>query len=186
MVVRNGLLSIAALAERLHRRALDLLDGKLVQLGYVDLNATQAMILLHMGTERMSPSDLMSRGCYQGTNVTYNLKKLTMSGYIAQERSDHDRRVVNIRATRKGRQLLKDLEQFYVALDQAFLDACRLDASTYAAKLADLDRFMASYGSSSSNLDQAGYLTDQEDNERRALSPEDAPRTVRGVLRASP
>src|SRR4028119_394655 len=98
-----GLLSVTALAERLHRRSLEVLDRQLAELGYVDLNATQAMILMHMGTEQTTATELTTRGYYQGTNVSYNLKKLIQYGYIVQERSESDHRVVHIRASRRGR-----------------------------------------------------------------------------------
>ncbi|HEX2553435.1 MAG TPA: winged helix DNA-binding protein [Microvirga sp.] len=108
---------IIAMAERLHRRAMELLDAELAQRGVGDLNATQAMILLQMGREQMTVSELTLRGCYQGTNVSYNLKRLTESGYVVQERSGWDRRVINVRVSDKGAALLEHLERFYVGLD---------------------------------------------------------------------
>ncbi len=116
--MKSGYLSVVALAERMHRRALELLDQELTRLDVHDLNATQAMILLQMGEEQMTVSELTLRGCYQGSNVFYNLKRLTESGYVEQERSGWDRRVINVRASAKGRALLEHLERFYAGLDQ--------------------------------------------------------------------
>ena len=116
--MKSGYLSVVALAERMHRRALELLDQELTRLDVHDLNATQAMILLQMGGEQMTVSELTLRGCYQGSNVSYNLKRLTESGYVEQERSGWDRRVINVRASAKGRALLEHLERFYAGLDQ--------------------------------------------------------------------
>ena len=116
--MKSGYLSVVALAERMHRRALELLDQELTRLDVHDLNATQAMILLQMGEEQMTVSELTLRGCYQGSNVSYNLKRLTESGYVEQERSGWDRRVINVRASAKGRALLEHLERFYAGLDQ--------------------------------------------------------------------
>jgi DNA-binding MarR family transcriptional regulator len=42
------------------------------------------------------------RGYYHGVNVSYNIKKMVENGYLVQERSVQDRRVVFIRATTKG------------------------------------------------------------------------------------
>ena len=39
---------------------------------------------------------------YQGSNVSYNLKKLVTMGYVHHERSDMDRRSVRIRLTERG------------------------------------------------------------------------------------
>ncbi len=64
--MKGSYVGIVSVAERLHRRAMDLLDGELVRLGTGDLNATQAMILLQMGTDEMTVSELTLRGCYQG------------------------------------------------------------------------------------------------------------------------
>ncbi len=53
----------------------------------------------------MTVSELMWRGCYMGSNVSYNLKKLTEVGYLVQERSSHDRRVTIVRVSQKGKDL---------------------------------------------------------------------------------
>jgi DNA-binding MarR family transcriptional regulator len=45
---------------------------------------------------------LLWRGCYLGSNVSYNLRKLTETGYVAQARSAHDRRVTMVRNSAKG------------------------------------------------------------------------------------
>jgi DNA-binding MarR family transcriptional regulator len=113
----GGFFGLVALAERLHRRTLDLLEGELARLGCADVSATQATILLHMGMEEMTVSELTLRGCYQGTNVSYNLGKLVDGGYVIQERSERDRRVVRVRASDKGRSLAAHLKQFYEALE---------------------------------------------------------------------
>jgi len=42
------------------------------------------------------------RGCYLGSNVSYNVKKMVENGYIVQERSVHDRRSIHVRLTDKG------------------------------------------------------------------------------------
>ena len=114
---------IVSLAERLHRRSLDLLASELTQRRIADINATQAMILIQMGTEEMTVSELMLRGCYLGSNVSYNLKKLTQTGYVAQHRSKHDRRIVNVSVSKKGLQLLAQLDDFYARLDEEMVRA---------------------------------------------------------------
>jgi DNA-binding MarR family transcriptional regulator len=58
----------------------------------------------------MTVSELMWRGCYLGSNVSYNLKKLTETGYVVQERSAHDRRVMMVRASPKGADLCAALK----------------------------------------------------------------------------
>ena len=45
---------------------------------------------------------MKSRGYYQGSNVSYNLKKLVEMGYMHHQRSEIDRRSVRVRLTAKG------------------------------------------------------------------------------------
>ena len=47
---------------------------------------------------------------YQGSNVSYNLKKLVAMGYVHHERCDMDRRSVRVRLTAEG-QAVRDLVQ---------------------------------------------------------------------------
>jgi DNA-binding MarR family transcriptional regulator len=141
----TGYVGIVALAERLHRRSLDLLEAELSRRGIVDLNATQAMILLQMKQDQMTVSELTLRGCYQGTNVSYNLKKLIESGYVIQARSSWDRRVVHVSASEKGRALLAQLQHFYAALEVELAE-CGMDdlIARCEAGLARLERLSAS------------------------------------------
>jgi DNA-binding MarR family transcriptional regulator len=70
----------------------------------------RALILLNIGDAEMTASELLWRGCYLGSNVSYNLKKLTEAGYVEQERSAHDRRVVIVRNSKKGLELCAQLK----------------------------------------------------------------------------
>ncbi len=67
-----------------------------------DINNVRALILLNIADDEMTVSELIYRGCYLGTNVSYNLKKLTDAGYVEQVRSPHDRRVMMVRNSTKG------------------------------------------------------------------------------------
>jgi DNA-binding MarR family transcriptional regulator len=42
------------------------------------------------------------RGCYLGSNVTYNVKKMVKKGDLTQQRSLNDGRVIRIGLTEKG------------------------------------------------------------------------------------
>jgi DNA-binding MarR family transcriptional regulator len=98
-------LEVLVLAERLHRQFLEVIQLELDALGIRDINNVRALILLNVGEAEMTASELLWRGCYLGSNVSYNLKKLTESGYVVQERSTHDRRVVIVRNSKKGLEL---------------------------------------------------------------------------------
>ena len=102
-------LETIALTERLHRQILELVKLALDQLGIHDINNVQAMMLYNIGDAEMPVGELTLRGCYLGSNVSYNLKKMVENGYLVQERSEHDRRSTHVRLTRKGRKLGEQL-----------------------------------------------------------------------------
>jgi DNA-binding MarR family transcriptional regulator len=73
------------------------------RLGVLEINAVQAMLLFNVGDHELTAGELKTRGYYQGSNVSYNLKKLVELGYMHHQRSDIDRRSVRVRLTDKGR-----------------------------------------------------------------------------------
>src|ERR1043166_5433627 len=91
--------------ERLHRQVLEIIKLELDGLGIHDINNVQAMMLFNIGDADMTVGELSLRGCYLGSNVSYNVKKMVENGYLAQERSMHDRRSAHVQLTDKGRAL---------------------------------------------------------------------------------
>jgi len=100
------------LIERLHRRFLDVLRAELAIIEVTDINAVQALLLANIGKEEINVRELMSRGYYQGSNASYNLKKLVEMGYLIQEKSERDRRATMIRLSEKGLELIEKLAVF--------------------------------------------------------------------------
>src|ERR1700704_5752430 len=100
-------LAVISLVERLHRHFLEVLKLELDGLGIHDINSVQGMMLFNIGDAEMTVGQLTLRGCYLGSNVSYNVKKMIENGYLAQGRSGHDRRSIYIRLTDKGR-ILRD------------------------------------------------------------------------------
>jgi len=120
---QHDFLDLFVLAERLHRQFLEVIQLELDRLNTRDINDVRALMLLNIGDSEMTASELLWRGCYLGSNVSYNLKKLTETGYVIQERSQHDRRVIMVRNSEKGMALcgvLKEMNDRHIAsLDQA-------------------------------------------------------------------
>jgi DNA-binding MarR family transcriptional regulator len=110
-MVKKEYLDLTRLIERLHRRFLDLLRAELNRLGIRDVNSVQALLLANIGDEEIAIRDLVERGYYQGSNVSYNIKKLAEMGYLEQERSAHDRRSVSIRLTEKALGVVEDIRR---------------------------------------------------------------------------
>ena len=114
IIVKKEYLELTRLIERLHRRFLDLIRAELNRLGIRDINSVQALLLANIGDEQIAIRDLVERGYYQGSNVSYNVKKLAEMGYLDQERSTHDRRSVSISLTPKALSVvdnIRDLEK---------------------------------------------------------------------------
>ena len=107
-----GYLDNLALLERLHRLLLDVIKDEFERLNILEINSVQALLLFNIGENEVTAGELKSRGYYQGSNVSYNLKKLVELGYMHHQRSEIDRRSVRVRLTEKGRKirgLLNDL-----------------------------------------------------------------------------
>lgn len=94
-----------ALVERLHRLLLDVIKDEFERLGVLEINSVQALLLFNIGENEVTAGELKSRGYYQGSNVSYNLKKLVELGYMHHQRSEVDRRSVRVRLTEKGRRV---------------------------------------------------------------------------------
>jgi DNA-binding MarR family transcriptional regulator len=99
--------------ERLHRLSLDVLKLELDRLGIEDINNVQSLILYSIGNDQLTVGELTLRGYYLGSNVSYNLKKMVDSGYLIQERSQHDRRSIRVKISPKGLQLREHLDSFF-------------------------------------------------------------------------
>ena len=95
--------------ERLHRQFLEVVKLELEGVGIHDINNVQAMMLFNIGDAEMTVGELTLRGCYLGSNVSYNVKKMVENEYLAHERSVHDRRSIHVRLTEKGIKLRDSL-----------------------------------------------------------------------------
>jgi DNA-binding MarR family transcriptional regulator len=107
--MNNMYLDVISLIGRIHRQFLEVVKLELDRMGIYDINNVQAMVLFNIGEAEMTVRELTLRGCYLGSNVTYNVKAMVEQGYLAQQRSVHDRRSVHVRLTEKGRKLRDEL-----------------------------------------------------------------------------
>ena len=94
-----------ALVERLHRLLLDVIKDEFERLSVLDINPVQALLLYNIGDNEVTAGELKSRGYYQGSNVSYNLKKLVELGYMHHQKCHVDRRSVRVRLTQRGREV---------------------------------------------------------------------------------
>lgn len=106
-------LDALALVERLHRLLLDVIKDEFERVGVLDINAVQALLLFNISDNEVTAGELKSRGYYQGSNVSYNLKKLVDMGYMHHQRCEMDRRSVRVRLTEKGRGIRDIVNQLF-------------------------------------------------------------------------
>jgi DNA-binding MarR family transcriptional regulator len=111
--MKDSYLNTIALVERLHRQFLELVRTELDSLGIQDINNVQALILFNIGSAELTVGELTLRGCYLGSNVSYNVKKMVENGYLVQERSAHDRRSIRVRLSSKGLDLCAKLDAMH-------------------------------------------------------------------------
>jgi DNA-binding MarR family transcriptional regulator len=101
----GGYLDALSLVERLHRLLLDVIKDEFERVGMLDVNAVQALLLFNIGDHEVTAGELKTRGYYQGSNVSYNLKKLVELGYMHHQRCEIDRRSVRVKLTPRGREI---------------------------------------------------------------------------------
>lgn len=106
-------LEALALVERLHRLLLDVVKDEFERVGVLEVNAVQALLLFNIGDHEVTAGELKTRGYYQGSNVSYNLKKLVEMGYMHHQRCEIDRRSVRVRLTEKGRGVRDTVAQLF-------------------------------------------------------------------------
>lgn len=135
---------LTRLIERLHRRFLDVLRAELGRLGIRDLNGVQALLLANIGEEAMAIRDLVERGYYQGSNVSYNVKKLTDMGYLTQQRAEHDRRSVTVQLTDKALAVVERVRALEARHAAAFAE--QVDESEIENLCAALQRLEHTWG----------------------------------------
>ena len=120
-------LDALTLVERLHRLLLDVIKDEFERVGVLEINAVQALLLFNVGDHEVTAGELKSRGYYQGSNVSYNLKKLVDMGYMHHERSEVDRRSVRVRLTEKGRNVRDVVAKLFTTHADGLVDRGVLD-----------------------------------------------------------
>lgn len=104
-VLTLGYLESLALVERLHRLLLDVIKDEFERLAILEINSVQALLLFNIGDNEVTAGELKTRGYYQGSNVSYNLKKLVELGFMHHQRCEIDRRSVRVKLTPRGREI---------------------------------------------------------------------------------
>ena len=86
-------------------------------------------MLFNVGDNEVTAGELKTRGYYQGSNVSYNLKKLVETGYMHHQRCEMDRRSVRVRLTEKGRKVKATVEGLFARHAEGLESRSVIDAS---------------------------------------------------------
>ena len=126
-------LEMISLIERLHRHFLDVVKLELDHAQIRDINNVQALMLFNIDDDKMTVSEITTRGCYLGANASYNLRRLVENGYLAQKRSLHDRRSTLVWLNAKGcalRDRMSEMHRWHVSmLPQAMIVESDLEST---------------------------------------------------------
>ena len=128
----GGYLEALALVERLHRLLLDVIKDEFERVGVIEINAVQALLLFNIGDNEVTAGELKTRGYYQGSNVSYNLKKLVEMGYMHHQRCEIDRRSVRVRLTGRGREIRELVAALFARHAEGLLGKGIVDGDTLA------------------------------------------------------
>src|SRR5712671_613804 len=82
----NPYLEVISLVELLRRQFMEVVKLELEGFGIRDINNVQAMMLFNIGDIEMTVGELTLRGCYIGSNVSYNVKKMVENKYLVHQR----------------------------------------------------------------------------------------------------
>ncbi|MEM7636729.1 MAG: winged helix DNA-binding protein [Pseudomonadota bacterium] len=142
--IKNRYLESLTLIERLHRRLLDVIKDEFERNGEQEVNSVQALLLFNIGDSELTAGELKTRGYYQGSNVSYNLKKLVDQGYVSHERSSADKRSVRISLTERGQVIREQIDALYNRQLLSLREVADIDVEEFDRlnkALARLERF---------------------------------------------
>ena len=137
-------LNIISSIERTHRLFLEVIDIELNRLNIEDINNIQALLIYNIGNKSLPIGEITARGYYLGTNVSYNLKKITSAGYAEQSTSKHDKRSSVISLSKKGIQLQKALDSA-INSHATLLKKEQIDISTLSDLISNIEVFLGRF-----------------------------------------
>lgn len=80
-----GYLDVFVFVEWLYWFLLDVIKDEFECVGVLEINVVQVLLLFNIGDNEVMVGELKLCGYYQGSNVSYNLKKLVEIGYMYYE-----------------------------------------------------------------------------------------------------
>lgn len=87
-------------------------------------------MLFNIGENEVSTGELKSRGYYQGSNISYDLKKLVDIGYMHHQRCRIDRRAVRVGLTQRGQNIRDIIARLFTRHAQGLIEGNKLEAQS--------------------------------------------------------
>ena len=123
--------SLLHAVERAQRQLHDTVAMDLQRSGVDDVTAVQALLIFHLGDAALTAAEIMHSGRYLGSNVSYNLKKLTDAGLLDCSRDD-GRGAPRFCATAAGKEVQAKLWALFGRQREALTPVCAIDGATVA------------------------------------------------------
>jgi DNA-binding MarR family transcriptional regulator len=123
-------------------------------------------ILKGSSPQMLTCSEVGSRLLDRTPDVTRLLNRLENNGLIVRERADHDRRIVYVGISDRGRELLDRINPAVESRQEALMSALNVDEQQLLAKL--LDRLRSSEEAEHPSENGAEYSNESRRNERAA------------------
>lgn len=106
-------LTLIDITGRLRHLFLDIVEQELSYLKIRDVTPIQLMMMYNLKADQIAVGSLVERGLYNGTNPSYNIKKLVAGGYVIQEKSSHDHRNTMIKLSQKGKDVCNKIDKAF-------------------------------------------------------------------------
>lgn len=110
-IMRTSIIKANDMFSRMHSLFMEIIRLELERLDVYNLTSTQYMILQHLGPDRIPVGDLSLRISYFGTNVSYNVRKMVETGYLIQEKAQHDHRTHYVLISPQSKELITKMDQ---------------------------------------------------------------------------
>lgn len=123
-------------------------ENALIRDEYQDLTVNDMHIIEAVGLDQANNMSTIARKLNITVgSLTTSMNNLVLKGYAARERSEEDRRVVNIRLTQKGEQAYRHHEAFHEQMANAALqNLSQEEIPALANTLQNLVEFFHQYG----------------------------------------
>jgi DNA-binding MarR family transcriptional regulator len=141
--MKNKYFETILFMQRLDFLFLRVMEHELKKLDIQDMTSIQCLILYNLGKGKLNITEIMNRGYYLGSNVSYNLKKMIQNNYLIQEPSPHDKRSTTVCLSEKGLKLYQKIGSILgdqaLALEEGHI--CDQDLHTILEGLQRVEQF---------------------------------------------